>query len=60
MFIWLFDIALMSANTFVLYKREKKLNVSPEFNKVLMLLSLVANPILYRYFHNFILMEGEF
>lgn len=50
----------MSANTSVLYKREKKLNVSPGFSKMLMLLSLVANPILHRYFHNFILMGGEF
>lgn len=50
----------MNANAFVLYKRKKKLNVSPEFDKVLMLLSLVANPILYRYFHDFILIEGAF
>lgn len=50
----------MSTNTSLFfYEREKKLNVSPGFNKVLILLFIVPNPVLYRYFHNFILMERE-
>lgn len=58
--ISLFDIDLMSTNTSLFfYEREKKLNVSPGFNKVLILLFIVPNPVLYRYFHNFILMERE-
>lgn len=41
---------------FFFYKRQKKLSVSLGFNKVLILCFIVANPVLYRYFHNFMLM----
>lgn len=50
----------MGENTFFFYKREKKFSVSLGFKKALILLFIVANPVLYRYFHKFILMEREF
>lgn len=40
-------------------KRENKLNTSPGFNKVLMILLIVANPILCRNFHSFHTGEGR-